>query len=54
MAKWHFVRERVGCGQVKLEDVRTDYMAANMLTKSMGPTILAMDMKLIGMNVKSG
>ena len=54
LAKWHFVRERVESGQVKLEDVRTAYMAADMLTKSVGPAILAVDMKLIGMNVQSG
>ena len=40
--------------EMLLEDVRTDYMAADMLTKSVGPAILAVDMKLIGMNVKSG
>ena len=54
LAKWHFVRERVESGQVKLEDVRTDNMAADMLTKFVGPAILTVDMKLIGMNVKSG
>ena len=48
------MRERVKFGQVKLEDVRTAYMAADMLTKSVGPAILAVDRKLIGMNVKSG
>ena len=54
LAEWHFVRERVESGQVKLEDVRTAYIAADMLTKSVGPAILAVDMKSIGMNVKSG
>lgn len=53
-AKWHFVRERVQCGQIKLQDVRTELMAADMLTKSLGPAILAVNMKLLGMNVKSG
>ena len=39
---------------MKLEDVRTEYMAADMLTKSVGLVILAVDMKLIGMNMQSG
>ena len=54
LARWHFVRERVESGQVKLEDVRTAYMATYMLTNSVGPAILAVDMKLVGMNVQSG
>ena len=54
LAKWHFVRERVENGQVKLGDVRTAYMAADMLTKFVGRAILAVDMKLIGMNVQTG
>ena len=54
LAKWHFVRERVECGQVKLEDVRTAHMAVDMLTKCVGSSILTVCMKLIGMNVKSG
>lgn len=52
--KWHFVRERVQSGQIKLQDVRTKSMASDMLTKSMGPVVLATNMKLMGMNVESG
>ena len=32
----------------------SEAMAAYMLTKSLGPAILAVDMKLLGINVKSG
>lgn len=53
-AKWHFVRERVQIGHIKLQDVRTESIVTDMLTKSIGPAILTVNMKLIGFNVKSG
>ena len=52
-AKWHFIRKRVESGMVKLIDVRTEFMGADMMTKSVGPSVLAVNMKLIGM-YKSG
>ena len=48
------MRERVQSGEINLEDVRTEYMAADMLTKSVDPAILGVNMRLIGMNAKSG
>ena len=45
-AKWHFIRKRVELGMVKLTDVRTGFMGADMLTKTVGP---AVNMRLIGM-----
>ena len=53
LAKWHFIRQRVTKGLVRLIDVRTESMAADMMTKSVGPSILSVNMKLIGM-FKSG
>ena len=52
-AKWHFIRKRVEMGMVKLVDVRTELMGADMMTKSVGPAVLGVNMKLIGM-FKSG
>ena len=49
LAKWHFIRQRVTKGWIKLFDVRTEFMAADMMTKAVGPSVLAVDMKLIGM-----
>ena len=34
---------------VKLFDVRTESMGADMMTKAVGPSILAVNMKLVGM-----
>ena len=48
-AKWHFIRKRVELGLVKLVDVRTELMGADMLTKSVGPAVLRVNVKLIGM-----
>ena len=53
LAKWHFIRQRVSKGWIKLFDVRTESMGADMMTKAVGPSILAVNMKLIGM-FKSG
>ena len=53
LAKWHFIRQRVSKGLVRLIDVRTESMAADMMTKAVGPSILSVKMKLIGM-FKSG
>ena len=53
LAKWHFIRQRVSKGWIKLFDVRTESMGADMMTKAVGPLILAVNMKLIGM-FKSG
>ena len=53
LAKWHFIRQRVSKGWIKLFDVRTESMGADMMTKSVGPSVLAVNMKLIGMH-KSG
>ena len=53
LAKWHFIRQRVTKGLIKLFDVRTESMGADMMTKSVGPSALAVNMKLIGMH-KSG
>ena len=53
LAKWHFIRQRVSKGLVRLIDVRTESMGAYMMTKSVGPSVLAVNMKLIGMH-KSG
>ena len=49
-AKWHFIRKRVELGLVKLVDVRTEQMGADMLTKAVGPAVLAVNMGLIGMS----
>ena len=48
--KWHFIRKRVELGVVKLVDVRTELMGANILTKAVGPAVLGVHMKLIGMS----
>ena len=48
-AKWHFIRKRVELGMVKLVDVRTELMGADMMTKSVGPAVLKVNVKLIGM-----
>ena len=53
LAKWHFIRQRASKGWIKLFDVRTESMGADMMTKSVGPLVLAVNMKLIGMH-KSG
>ena len=34
---------------VRLVDVRTEFMGADMMTKSVGPVVLKVNMKLIGM-----
>ena len=49
-AKWHYIRKRVELGMVRLVDVRTELMGANMLTKAVGPAVLAVNMRLIGMS----
>ena len=48
-AKWHFIRKRVELGMVRLVDVKTEFMGADMMTKSVGPAVLKVNMKLIGM-----
>ena len=48
-AKWHFIRKRVELGMVRLVDVRTEFMGADMMTKSVGPAVLKVNMKSIGM-----
>ena len=53
LAKWHFIRQRVSKGWIKLFDETTKSMGAVMMTKAVGPSILAVNMKLIGM-FKSG
>ena len=53
LAKWHFIRQRVTKGLIKPFDVRTESMGADMMTKAVGPSVLAVNMKLIGMH-KSG
>ena len=53
LVKWHFIRQRVSKGWIKLFDVRTESMGADMMTKAVGPSILAVNMKLISM-FKSG
>ena len=53
LAKWHFIRQRVTKGLIKLFDVRTESIGADMMTKAVGPPVLAENMKLIGMH-KSG
>ena len=50
LAKWHFIRQRVTKGWIKLFDVRTESMGADMMTKAVGPSVLAVNMKLIGMH----
>ena len=50
LAKWHFIRQQVSKGWIKLFDVRTESMGADMMTKVVGPSILAVNMKLIGMH----
>ena len=50
-AKWHFIRRRVEMGMVRLVDVRTELMGADMMTKSVGPAVLGVDRKLIGMQI---
>ena len=34
---------------VRLVDVRTEFMGADMMSKSVGPAVLKVNMKLIGM-----
>ena len=53
LSKWHFIRQRVGKGFLKLVDVRTEEMGADMMTKAVGPAVLGVNKKLIGM-FKSG
>ena len=53
LAKWHFIRQRVEKGWIILIDVRTMLMGADMMTKAVGPSVLGVNMKLIGMS-KSG
>ena len=53
LAKWHFIRQRVTKGLIKLFDVRTESMGADMMTMAVGPSGLAVNMKLVGMH-KSG
>ena len=53
LAKWHYIRQRVSKGYIKLFDVRTESMGAYMMTKAVGPSILGVNMNLIGM-FKSG
>ena len=53
LAKWHFILQRVSKGWIKLFDVRTESMGADMMTKAVGPSIFSVNMKLIGM-FKSG
>ena len=36
-------------GMVKLVDVRTELMGADMMTKAVGPVVLGVNMKLIGL-----
>ena len=48
--KWHFIRKKVELGMVKLVDVRTELMGADMLTKAVGPALLAVNMRLIGVS----
>ena len=48
-AKWHFIRKRVEFGLVKLVDARTEHMGADKYTKAVGPAVLAVNMRLIGM-----
>ena len=50
-AKWHFIRWRVEMGMVRLIDVRTELMGADMIAKSVGPAVLGVNRKLIGMQV---
>ena len=50
LAKWHFIRQRVSKGLIKFFDVRTKSMGACMMTKAVGPSVLAVNMKLIGMH----
>ena len=45
----HFIRQRVELGMVRLVDVRTEFMGADMMTKSVGPVVFKVNMKLIGM-----
>ena len=49
LSKWHFIRQRVGKGFLKLVDVRTEQMGADMMTKAVGPAVLGVNKKLIGM-----
>ena len=48
-AKWHFIRKRVELGMVELVDVMTEFMGAGIMTKSVGPAVLKVNMRLIGM-----
>ena len=48
--KWHFIRNRVEEGTIVLEDVRTEFMAADMLTKSVGPVALKVHKGLVGLS----
>ena len=50
LAKWHFIRHRVTKGLINLFDVRTESMGVDMMTKAVGPSVLGVNMKLIGMH----
>ena len=53
LSKHILFRQRVTKGWIKLFDVRTELMGAHLMTKAVGPSVLAVNMKLIGMS-KSG
>ena len=53
LSKWHLIRKRMEGGFLKIVDVRTVDMGADMMTKVVGPAVLGVNMKLIGM-FKSG
>ena len=46
-AKWHFIRKRVEQGMARLVDIRTEFMGADMMTKSARLALQKVNMKLI-------
>ena len=51
LTKWHFTRKQVAMGRIALEDMRTEKMGADMLTKVSGPNVIKVNMKLIGLSI---
>ena len=47
--RYHFIREKVESGEMKLQFVRTKAMAADELTKNVGEQVLVAGKELMGM-----
>ena len=47
--RYHFIREKVESGEMELQFVRTNEMAADQLTKNVGVQVLVAGKELMGM-----